>query len=185
MGSAHTLCLPAISVTMLLLLLLLTSILAPSQVVMAYPWHASCSITWTIPTTCQQFRTRIVQQMRAWEGGSNCGTVSSDCPQLPCGQNCLYQYSGTQGNVVAGNHTTPVYRYVDDFTFTTTDNSGTCSVEAYSTSQTWYAFLDYGTNYCNLRNLVDGCGLSDENGFNENTSDDVCTQYSSRNCDRY
>jgi len=29
-------------------------------------------------------------------------------------------------------------------------------VQGYSTSETWYAFLDYGTNYCNLHNLITG-----------------------------
>jgi len=32
-------------------------------------------------------------------------------------------------------------------------------VQGYSTSETWYAFLDYGTNYCNLHNLITGAGL--------------------------
>lgn len=30
------------------------------------------------------------------------------------------------------------------------------SLQGYSTSETWYAVLDYGTNYCNLRNLIEG-----------------------------
>lgn len=29
-------------------------------------------------------------------------------------------------------------------------------LQGYSTSETWYAVLDYGTNYCNLRNLIEG-----------------------------
>ncbi len=45
--------------------------------------------------------------------------------------------------------------------------------------------LDYGTNYCNLRNLVDGSGLSQSAWFKEDTSDSVCTQYSSHDCDKY
>ena len=48
-----------------------------------------------------------------------------------------------------------------------------------------YAYLDYGTNYCNLRNLVDGSRFSGQNGFRETTSNSVCTQYSSRDCSRY
>lgn len=28
--------------------------------------------------------------------------------------------------------------------------------QGYSTSETWYAILDYGTNYCNLHNLITG-----------------------------
>merc|ERR1712080_198979 len=97
--------------------------------------------------------------MRAWEGDSNCGQVSNSCPDLPCGQKCLYEYTGTSGNVISGTHTTPVHKYVDDLTFTMTESGQSCSVEGFSTSQTWYAVLDFGTNYCNMRNLADGAGF--------------------------
>ena len=30
------------------------------------------------------------------------------------------------------------------------------SLQGYSTSETWYAVLDYSTNYCNMRNLLEG-----------------------------
>ncbi len=50
---------------------------------------------------------------------------------------------------------------------------------------TWYAVLDFGTNYCNLRNLADGSGLSSVEDFQEVTSNGVCTQYESRDCERY
>ena len=34
-------------------------------------------------------------------------------------------------------------------------------LQGYSTSETWYAILDYGTNYCNLHNLITGtCSCS-------------------------
>ena len=59
------------------------------------------------------------------------------------------------------------------------------TLQAYSTSSLWYAILDYGTNYCNLRNIVDGAGLSSENGFNEETSTSICTQYDSIDCERF
>ena len=72
-----------------------------------------------------------------------------------------------------------ITRYVDDLTFSLATSSSGCNVKAYSTSRTWYikdllqkdknmsdmpmeisfsryAVLDMGTNYCNLRNLVDG-----------------------------
>ena len=67
-----------------------------------------------------------------------------------------------------------------------------------------YAVLDYGTNYCNLRNIIDGARsqvttsifawlalniiffrISDDNNFVEKTSDSQCTQYSMRDCSRY
>ena len=58
-------------------------------------------------------------------------------------------------------------------------------LQAYSTSDLWYAVLDWGTNYCNLRNLLDGTGLSDSDGFVEKTSNADCTQYEDRDCTRY
>merc|ERR1712098_37923 len=79
-----------------------------------------------------------------------------------------------------------VVRYVDDISFKLeSSSSGGCSVLAKSSSQTWYAVLDKGTNYCNLRNLIDGSGLSSASGFTESTRDKVCTQYSSRDCSRF
>ena len=58
--------------------------------------------------------------------------------------------------------------------------------QGFSTSETWYAVLDYGTNYCNLHNLVDGAKIDTSTyGFKEQTSDSQCTQYTSHNCDKY
>jgi len=124
---------------MLVRLTILTclTVLSPCQALFKYPFHASCKVTWTVPTTCEDFETRIVAQMRAWEGDSNCGQVSNSCPDLPCGQKCLYEYTGTSGNVISGTHTTPVHKYVDDLTFTMTESGQSCSVEGFSTSQTW------------------------------------------------
>jgi len=79
-----------------------------------------------------------------------------------------------------------VARYTDSLRFSLSDtDQGLCSVEATSKSDTWYAVLDFGTNYCNLRNLVEGAGLAAMPGFTETTQDSVCTQYSSRDCDRF
>merc|ERR1712133_193657 len=86
-------------------------------------------------------------------------------------------YTGTTDNTINAFHLTPVQRYKDDLTFTSTPKPGNqCHVEAFSTSSTWYAILDFGTNYCNLRNIVDGARLSNDEGFNEQTSTSVCTQ---------
>jgi len=155
--------------------------------VFSYPWHASCKIKWVVPTTCETVRNQLINQMNQWQGDSNCGQVD-DCPSMPCGQNCLYEFLETQEDgTVKGRHLTPVKRYSDSLTFQFVEQSGanSCKVDAFSTSDTWYAILDSGTNYCNLRNLLDGTGLSGSDGFQEETSDSVCTQYSSRDCTRY
>ena len=57
--------------------------------------------------------------------------------------------------------------------------------QGYSKSDLWYAVLDFGTNYCNLNNLITGAGLDQLDNFVEDTRDKICTQYSSRNCDIY
>jgi len=153
---------------------------------MPYPWHASCVVTWTIPTSCSQFKTRVINQMNAWKGEELCPGTSEDCPSLPCGQKCLYNFTSYADQTISGTHQTPKHRFTDDLTFLLSDiDSSGCSVEATSNSRTWYAVLDFGTNYCNLRNLVDGAGISSLASFTEETDDSVCTQYSSRNCERF
>ena len=57
-------------------------------------------------------------------------------------------------------------------------------LQANSISET-LSLLDFGTNYCNLFNLMDGSGLAQDPGFTEDTNDFECTQYSSADCDIY
>ena len=82
-------------------------------------------------------------------------------------------------------HLTPVYRYVDSVKFSFEQDQNLCKIKGFSESDLSYAYLDKGTNYCNLRNLIDGTGLSRTNGFQEDTNVEVCTQYDRRNCARY
>jgi len=154
-------------------------------VVMPYPWHASCSIEWSFSSPCDRVSNLLETQMKAWEGDKLCPTVSDTCPKMPCGQKCLYKVVSSSEGVLVGEHQTPVARYVDDLTFSFASTAAGCDVKAYSTSRTWYAVLDMGTNYCNLRNLVDDSGLSAEDGFSESTRNSVCTQYESRDCTRF
>ena len=37
------------------------------KIIFRYPWHASCEVNWTIPTSCEEFKTKIINQMNAWE----------------------------------------------------------------------------------------------------------------------
>merc|ERR1711974_272686 len=153
-----------------------------------YPWHASCRLQWTFSSlSCSQVGEKLERQMESWEGDSNCGQTSSACPELPCGQLCLYTLVNSSPSSITAEHRTPVARYVDDLTFTLTESStgGGCQVEAFSTSRLWYALLDKGTNYCNLRNLIDGAGLSSGCGFSEVTSNKKCTQYDVKACSRF
>jgi len=189
-------CVTCIVVVSALIFICLSGILITFEVV-GYPYHASCKIMWTFNKPCGDVESAIVSQLRNWQG-DNCPNADSSCEErglpstcsecdsMPCGQRCLYSYTGTSQNTISANHLTPVQRYQDDLTFTLSTVSGNmCKVEAYSTSSLWYAILDYGTNYCNLRNIVDGAGLSSDNGFNEETSTSICTQYDSIDCERF
>merc|ERR1711994_1163398 len=108
-----------INCALIVLVLLISA--SPS---MPYPSHASCEGKWTIPTSCEEFKNKIINQMRAWEGDELCPPVSEDCPSLPCGQRCLYNFTSYEDLTIIGTHLTPKHRY---------------------------AVLDFGTNYCNLR----------------------------------
>ena len=48
------------------------------------------SFQWTLPHDCDKIKELMVKQMDEWNDDSNCGKVSNNCPELPCGQNCLY-----------------------------------------------------------------------------------------------
>jgi len=121
----------------------------------------------------------IVSQMQAWEGPDGCASG---------GERCLYQLERASGNTVMGTHATPVAHYVDELkmVFVNGTNNNTCRMQGYSRSKTWYAYLDSGTNYCNMRNLISGAGLdSNDTAFTEETNDGICTQYSSADCNKY
>ena len=98
----------------------------------------------------------------------------------------MFQFRGVdEDGTLRGKHLTPVKRYEDSLAFEFQDQNGACKIDAYSRSDLWYAILDYGTNYCNLRNLLDGTGLPGSDGFQEDTRDAICTQYTSRDCSRF
>merc|ERR1712212_122808 len=169
---------------MLLLVALLSASSLSEASVLGYPLHASCELTWTFSESCETVKSKIVEQITAWDT-EVCPMTSPGCTKLPCGQMCLYKLTGSEDTSVTGTHTTPVARYVDALTFNFSDDGTGCSVEAKSRAETLLAWLDFGTNYCNLRNLIDGAGLSGTDGFTEETSTSVCTQVDTADCSRY
>merc|ERR1712183_525422 len=143
--------------------------------------HASCSVKWTLSESCDNVQTMIVNQMNLWDN-EDCGTKPGD--DQPHGQKCLYHHDRDVELTTYGTHTTPIHRYVDDLTFQFIPKDFGCLVDAFSQSET-LSLLDYGTNYCNLFNLMDGSGLVLDPMFSEDTNDLICTQRSSANCDIY
>ncbi|XP_074659170.1 uncharacterized protein LOC141911948 [Tubulanus polymorphus] len=146
-----------------------------SALAWSYPLHASCKIDWTFGEDCKIIRDKILNQISVWKTDDNCKNG---------GEKCLYTLLSATANTIEAQHTTPVKHYNDTLNFTF--NSGTlCRVKARSSSDTWYAILDYGTNYCNLHNLITGAGLDKDTKYSEKTSDSICTQFSSADCDKY
>jgi len=130
-----------------------------------------------VNASCENVNNALVEQIDEWGMNHSCGT----------GQRCFYQLSTNNGSYLTGTHTTRVKRYIDDISYTFLNGGQTaCQVKGYSTSEVWYAILDYGTNYCNIHNLMYGPVVMGLNAtVEENTSDSVCTQYSSADCDKY
>ncbi|CAG0880413.1 unnamed protein product [Darwinula stevensoni] len=155
-----------------LFLVLVTAILV-AMFTLPFPRHASCSVNITFPQRCSGVRDALIHQMHMWSGMNNCESG---------GQKCLYEVTSVKGNIVSGTHTTPKFRFMDYITFKFGHEEGQCIVEAFSTSAFWFAWLDFGTNYCNIHNLVEGMDISN---YTEQTDNTICTQYSTANCDKY
>lgn len=144
-----------------------------------YPFHASCKIDWTFEGgSCANVNQAIMAQMKKWESADNCQSG---------GEKCLYMLRTHSPTEIKGTHETPKKHYIDDLSFTFTEDKQfhVCRVHGYSTSETWYAYLDFGTNYCNLHNLITGAGLDKASGYSETTSNSQCTQYESSDCEKY
>jgi len=175
----------------------------------AYPNHAECRVFYTIPLDCAAVKSKLSNTAMDWDDKEECpgrcekvtkrggppltevtyeGT-RNPCRSCPCGQKCLYQVDPVEAeaNTLTGYHLTPVFKYRDNFTFAFTDGDDgvSCNVEGFSTSTVSYAYFDYGTNYCNLRNLMDGAGISGLDGFSEDTNQDICMQLDKINCAKY
>ncbi|MCL4153276.1 UNVERIFIED_CONTAM: hypothetical protein GTU68_030939 [Idotea baltica] len=58
--------------------------------------------------------------------------------------------------------------------------------EAISSSDAWYAVIDFGYNYCNLKNLVVASRLDESDpSYEESSSNAICTMYSIAHCNLY
>ncbi|XP_041480545.1 uncharacterized protein LOC121428037 [Lytechinus variegatus] len=143
---------------------------------LGFPIHASCRLSWMFGVNCSTVSMDLVNQIKKWSGSDNCDQG---------GEKCLYSLVSVNSTILLAKHETPKQHYVDDLSFKFTQKGANCAVHGYSTSETWYAVLDKGTNYCNLHNLITGSGLDETKGYKENTNDGECTQYSSSDCDVY
>uniref|UniRef100_W5MWR2 Uncharacterized protein n=1 Tax=Lepisosteus oculatus TaxID=7918 RepID=W5MWR2_LEPOC len=144
----------------------------------AGPLHAQCKVEWFFGVPCRDVYTSLVTQIKTWKTAAGCAHG---------GEKCLYQLESANVHFIKAKHTTPVKRYVDDLSFRLVPYqlNAHCHVSALSVSEAWYTVIDYGTNYCNLFNLVEGSGLTSVSDYKEVTNDFICTQHSTANCTIY
>ncbi|XP_047494872.1 uncharacterized protein LOC125042995 [Penaeus chinensis] len=140
-----------------------------------YPSHASCRVDWVFGTSCPTVKYKLIEQMKSWS--------HDDCSLK---QQCSYEYLGEDGNIIRGLHKTPYLKFEDKLNFTLNSIDGKCHVTGVSESGVSFAVIDFGTNYCNLRNLVIGSGLDENDRFyKENSTNRICTMYSIAHCNLY
>ncbi|XP_039266163.2 uncharacterized protein LOC120341669 [Styela clava] len=187
-----------------------SSILLPDSC-SAYPFHAQCKLQWSwAGTNCSGIHGALKRQANKWSSSDNCiqggekclyKVVSDEGGQLKLTHStpvkeyvdsitftfCSSGIEDCANSLGATNDADRPKRSVtviEKIRFIpTAENS--CTVSGYSKSNVWYAFLDYGTNYCNMRNLAEGAGLVSLPNFKEETDDSICTMYSSADCEKY
>ncbi|KYM96393.1 hypothetical protein ALC62_13045 [Cyphomyrmex costatus] len=85
-----------------------------------------------------------------------------------------------ENNIIRATHRTSKSLERIEIVFEEMNN--TCFAKAASVSSGWFTIFDYGTNYCNLHNLIVGAGLDRHAKFQELTNDAVCTQFNMAVC---
>uniref|UniRef100_A0A7S4NFY6 Uncharacterized protein n=1 Tax=Prymnesium polylepis TaxID=72548 RepID=A0A7S4NFY6_9EUKA len=107
---------------------------------------AGMKLTTTAATSCDkvlaEMKARVAGQYGAWHDPHNNGTYS------------VQSYGGT----FSTSRLTGDGKYTDKQIFTLTTSGDSCVIEACSRSQVT-SYLDYGTNYCDVKVLV--CGSAD------------------------
>uniref|UniRef100_A0A3B5AU99 Uncharacterized protein n=1 Tax=Stegastes partitus TaxID=144197 RepID=A0A3B5AU99_9TELE len=115
---------------------------------------SSLSVLRLVGIPCDQVNTAIVTQIKAM-GSYKLGPVT---PTL-----------------IQANHTSAVGQVESvNFTMTSTSVSLGCHIQGSSVSAFWFSLFDNGTNYCNLRNVIQGSGLTKAPGFIEFTNEWLC-----------
>ncbi|PBC33273.1 hypothetical protein APICC_04633 [Apis cerana cerana] len=115
----------------------------------------------------QKFRSQILN----WSSCMNCG---------PRGSKCLYtlkEPNPNESNIIRATHLASNLRTTETMKIDFEQINKTCIATGESTSNEWFRIFDYGTNYCNLHNLITGIGFDKSLKFLELTSNTVCTQY--------
>ncbi|KAM8726881.1 uncharacterized protein AB9X84_000786 [Acanthopagrus schlegelii] len=124
--------------------------------------HAFCRVVWLVGVPCDQVKTAILTQIKAM--GS-------------------YKLISAASGVIQANHTSAIGQ-IEAVNFTVIDTAMSlgCHIEGSSMSAFWYSLFDNGTNYCNLRNVIQGSGLNSAPGFVEFTNEWLCLGYGLSAC---
>ncbi|XP_015586362.2 uncharacterized protein LOC107263550 [Cephus cinctus] len=142
-----------------------------------YPMHASCTVKWKFSAPCNCIMQRFRAQILKW---STCNDFG------PRGSRCLYYLQNPEPNedgVIRATHVTPNLKLTDKIKIVFEDApQKTCVATGESRSSDWFVVFDYGSNYCNLRNLIIGAGFDKDLGFMELTSSVICTQLNIATC---
>ncbi|XP_077470504.1 uncharacterized protein LOC144085286 [Stigmatopora argus] len=126
------------------------------------PTRAFCRIVWLLGVPCSQANVAIVTQIKAM-GSYKLGPVT---PVL-----------------IQANHTSALGQVESvNFTILAASMSMGCRVDGVSTSAFWSSLFDNGTNYCNLRNVMQGSGLTKAPGFTEFTNEWLCLGFGTSAC---
>ncbi|XP_042856690.1 uncharacterized protein LOC122243259 [Penaeus japonicus] len=161
--------------TLLVITLVIAASLGLFSAFFPYPSHASCRVDWVFGKSCSIVKSKLIDQIKSWD--------HDDCSLK---QQCNYEYLGEDGNVIRGLHITPLLKFEDKLNFTFNSRSEGCHVTGASESGVSFAVIDFGTNYCNLRNLVIGSRLDENDSYyRENSTNKVCTMYSIAHCNLY
>ncbi|KAM3603942.1 uncharacterized protein V6R79_004396 [Siganus canaliculatus] len=124
--------------------------------------HAFCKIVWLLGLPCNRVNMAIVTQIKAM-GSYKLGSVTPD--------------------LIQANHTSAIGQIEGvNFSMIDTTMSMGCRVEGTSVSAFWYSLFDNGTNYCNLRNVIQGSGLTTAPGFVEFTNEWLCLGFGLSAC---
>ncbi|XP_076180418.1 uncharacterized protein LOC143153286 [Ptiloglossa arizonensis] len=158
-----------------LLMFLFTVVLI--NFVFPYPLHASCVVKWRFGDPCTDTMQKIRWQILDWSSCANCGLRGSKCLYT------LKELRPDESNVIRAMHLASNMRVVETIKIAFEEVNKTCVATGESVSNEWFRIFDYGTNYCNLRNLITGIGFDENSRFLELTTNAVCTQYSMAVCD--
>ncbi|KAM6918405.1 uncharacterized protein FYW49_008026 [Xenentodon cancila] len=116
--------------------------------------NAFCKIVWLFGIPCSQVNKAIVNQIKAMGSYTLCSATPT---------------------VIQANHTSGVGQTENvNFTVAPTSMALGCRVQGTSVSTDCFSLFDNGTNYCNLRNVIQGSGLSKAPGFLEFTNEWLC-----------